>query len=1097
LTAAVIALLASPVVFVQSTLATPPLTERVSVDSAGNQADWISESPSISADGRWIAFASEASNLVEGDTNGVRDIFLKDWQTGDIRRLSLDSQENQANGPSTLPTISGDGRWVAFSSSASNLVDDDTNGVEDIFVVEIATGSIERISTTSSGTQANGPSTEPVISSNGQYVAYISTATNLYPGADSGWAEIFFFDRYHHAVWWASMPYSGANNNDSRDVAISADGNWVAFSSRSSVLVPGDNNGRSDVLLWSRGDASLTLISTPGGTVGSDGSSYNPSLSANGRYIAFQSLAKNLAPPLAEMDNYLQDIILLDRSTNSFAYVSVSTTGGYAEGGLSEDPVVSADGRFIAFRSYATNLVYGDSNDKMDIFLRDMQGGTTLVSIDSNGLQSNAHNYAPSINADGASVTFYTEADNLDLVLADTNAVSDVFAHGDKPVVEPTATPTVEPTETPTEEPTPTETTTPVPTDTPTVEPTETPTLEPTATPTEEPTATNTPDPTATPTEEPTTVTPDPTDPPDPSPTPDPTEPPSTCSWILDFETDAFGQALSRGQIIDDEWAAFGIHITTKDPGKHPAMIFDSSTPTGYDYDLGTPNKDFGGPGCGSGGSEGAPGENRYPLENVLIISEDKDQNDPDDYYAGGTFIFTFDNPAKVESIQLLDIDANETTAKVRAYDAAGQALGVFNALPLGNNSVQNLQLQLGNVSRLEVYLPSSGAIASIHFCDEKPTPKPTAEPTDPPPTASNPPVIELKSEHSVKEGSAFSVSGSFSDVDSNTWTATVDYGDGQGAQSLDLTSSKTFKLRWTYGDNGEYTAVVSIRDESGAVGEAVLKVKVKNRAPQVTSDALQTVEWCADDDEDCKVGDWFVTRVGEPTVFSLDLRDTGSDDLKVRWSFAEEVVYFNNGESADPPASPLGTYPFLVAHSASVIFDKPGVQYVTVDVYDDDGGMVSKQIKVLVRGAQACRTSLGYWIKYFKDEGYSMYSGELRAHLSIMSAFVTTSFGEFRPEAIDALESFILTTADDKAHARAQLITAWLNFTNGAVDWGELIEDADGTNDLPYAEVLREILGILTDGDASDAEIDYAIELAKSINLQNGRGRVCPVYKD
>ncbi len=1102
------AILASSVFFVQPTLATPPVTERVSVDSAGNEGDLVSQTPSISGDGRLIVFASEATNFVENDINEAQDIFLHDWLTGVTTRINIGSTGEEANGASAWPAISADGGWVTFSSSASNLVDGDTNSHEDVFLVELATGAIERVSLSSSRGEANGPSSEPVISSDGRYIAFVSTATNLFPGATSGYAEVYVYDRDKRTILWVSAPPGGGSNDgDSREVTISGDGNWVAFSSTSSQLVPGDTNLRSDIFLWGKGSGIKRLNLSPSGAE-ADRSSYEPAISADGRWIAFRSYATNL---VANDLNGLGDIFLCDRTTSDLQLVSLSSTGAQAQGGSSDEAVVSADGRFVAFRSSADNLVPYDTNEMMDIFIRDMQGTTTRVSLDSNGLQSDDNNYAPTINLDGAAVAFYSVSTNLDLVVIDTNNVGDVFAHGEKPV-EPTPTPTTQPTETPTLEPTPTETSTVEPTLTPTEEPTATQeptatfTTEPSATPTVEPTATT--EPTSTYTPVPTTVTPDPTDP------PDPTEPPDVCSWDLDFETDAMGNALSRGQFINDEWAAFGIHVTTNDPGKHPAMIFDSAKPTGYDVDLGTPNQDFGGPGRGSGGGEGQPGENRFPLGKVLIITEDLDQNDPDDYYAGGTFIFTFDEPTKVHTVQLLDIDTNETTVKIAAYDQAGNKLGYVKAQPYGNNSVQVVPVNRENVSRLEIHLQSSGAVAAISFCDDPPTPQPTPDPTeeptpDPtedPPTSSEPPVIELKSEINTKEGSPFTVSGSFQDPDSSSWTATVDYGDGRGAQTLDLSGSKAFKLRGVYGDNGDFTAVVRIVDESGATGEAVLTVHVANQAPQVQSDALHNLEQCdkpvKENGKDkghsaCKIGEWFAATVGEPTVFTLDLSDLGSDDLKIRWSFGKDVTYFNDGVAADPFPSPLGTYPFTVTHSEPVVFDKPGVQYVTVDVYDDDGGKVSLQLKVLVRGAQSCRTSLGYWIHRFKKEGYAVYSGELRAHLSILSAFVTTSFGEFRPEMVDALESFVLLDTSDKAQARAQLITAWLNFTNGSVDWDELIEDADGKHDLPYADVLREMLAVLLDAGAEADDFHHVMELAKAINLHNRGGRSCPVYSE
>ncbi len=181
-------------------------------------------------------------------------------------------------------------------------------------------------------------------------------------------------------------------------------------------------------------------------------------------------------------------------------------------------------------------------------------------------------------------------------------------------------------------------------------------------------------------------------------------------------------------------------------------MIFDSANPTGYDWDLGSPNKDFGGPGRGAGGEEGQPGENRTPLGNVLILSEERDQDDPDDYYAGGTLIFTFQEPSKVHEIQLLDIDVDEADGTIVAFDSSGIKLGVFAMQPFGNNSVQDVLIDLENISRLEIHLESSGAVAAVSFCDPDPypidpTPEVTSEPTEETtPVATKPPNLSVRS---------------------------------------------------------------------------------------------------------------------------------------------------------------------------------------------------------------------------------------------------------------------------------------------------------------------------------------------------------------
>ena len=755
--AAVIAFLATPVLLVQSTLATAPVTERVSLDSAGFEGDRASIAPSVDANGRWVVFASEATDLVTGDTNAAQDIFLHDWLTGATSRLSVNSQGQEADAASSWPDISADGNWVAFASAATNLVEGDTNGVDDIFVIELASGSIERVSLSSSRTQANAASSKPVISGDGQFVAFTSNATNLFNGADSDFAEVYLYDRGRRTLQWVSAPIGSANNGNSGEAAISDDGFWVAFSSGSSQLVSNDSDAFRDIFLWSWATGAITRVSVGLTGQAANSLSYHPALSADGRYVAFRSHASNLVP--VDSNGFTSDIFRRDMASGSTQLVSIAHDGISANL-PSDEPVISADGRFIAFNSYASNLIPEDTNENIDIFVRDMQGTTTRVSVDSNGSHSNLNDFGPAMNTDGSAVTFYSEATNLDLVRVDVNGVSDVFAHGDKPLPEPTATPTEEPTATATEEPTPTETATPEPTLTPTAIPPDPTTPTPTPTATADPTKTTTPDPTFTATAIPTTVTPDPTD------------PPHTCSWVIDFETDALGNLLSPGQIIDDEWSPFGIFVTTTDPGKHPAMIFDSSNPTGYDWDLGSPNEDFGGPGLGSGGEEDQPGENRWPLENVLIITEDMDQSDPDDHYAGGTFIFTFERPAKIKSVQLLDIDANETAVKISAYDQNGKLLGTFKPQFLGNNSVEEVSIQLESVARLEIKLQSSGAIGALSFCDEKPTPKPTVpapteepDPTEPP-SVNAAPVVEMTTEVSVKEGSPISVSGSFKDGD-------------------------------------------------------------------------------------------------------------------------------------------------------------------------------------------------------------------------------------------------------------------------------------------------------------------------------------------
>jgi Tol biopolymer transport system component len=173
-------------------------TTRVSVDSQGAQGNgWSGPASSISADGRFIAFASYATNLVAGDTNGYMDVFVHDRQTGETTLVSVDSQGLQGNGTSgeNIICISADGRFVVFDSLASNLVSGDLNGLEDVFVHDRETGETTLVSVDSQGTQGNGDSFGGSISADGRFVVFDSLASNLVPGGTNGGGDVFMHDR--------------------------------------------------------------------------------------------------------------------------------------------------------------------------------------------------------------------------------------------------------------------------------------------------------------------------------------------------------------------------------------------------------------------------------------------------------------------------------------------------------------------------------------------------------------------------------------------------------------------------------------------------------------------------------------------------------------------------------------------------------------------------------------------------------------------------------------------------------------------------------------------------------------------------------------
>ncbi|MGE3841966.1 MAG: IPT/TIG domain-containing protein, partial [Vicinamibacterales bacterium] len=402
-------------------------TRRVSVATGGGQGNNGSFRPAISADGRYVAFESRATNMVAGDTNGFSDMFVHDRVTGATTRVSVGAGGAQGNGGSEEAAISADGRYVAFESVASNLVSSDTNGVYDIFVHDRATGLTVRVSTASGGIQGNGPSQSPHLSADGQVVAFRSTATDLVPGDTNGYEDVFVHDRVSNTTIRASVTSAGAQvSGVNHQPKVSADGRYVAFVSYSKTLVPGDTNERADVFIHDRVLASTTRASVAsGGTQATAETTSGPALSADGRFVAFASDAPDL---VARDSNATSDVFVHDTRMFQRRRISVATGGTQATGGHSGRLSVSANGLYVAFTSQATNLVEGDTNGAFDVFVRDRASGTTTrVSVTSGGGQAAGDSYAAAVSADGRFVAFQSTAANL--VSGDTNGVSDVFVH--------------------------------------------------------------------------------------------------------------------------------------------------------------------------------------------------------------------------------------------------------------------------------------------------------------------------------------------------------------------------------------------------------------------------------------------------------------------------------------------------------------------------------------------------------------------------------------------------------------------------------------------------------------------------------------------
>ncbi|MFN0008730.1 MAG: TolB family protein [Planctomycetota bacterium] len=418
--------------------ATGQVTRRMSLHSSGVEGNLESQRASVSADGRYVAFESRADNLVTGDSNMTTpDIFVRDRWLGTTELASVNSNEVQAGSFNcSNPAISADGRYVAFWSAGNNFVPGDTNSTNDVFVRDRQLGTTERVSIDSAGVEGtnesggNGAATHlgPSISADGRYVAFWSRANNLVAGDTNGTEDVFLRDRQLGTTERVSVSTSGTQGNfDCYHVRLTPDGRYVAFSSLASTLVGGDSNSLSDVFVRDRQLGTTERVSIGPAGLQANGNSYLPVISDDGRFVSFYSGASNLVVGDA---SGAYDVFVHDRQTGTTELASVdsSEVQGNGPSGYPMGPTMSADGRYVAFESDASNLVAGDTNGGSDIFLRDRQLGTTVrVSTDSSAAQGNGISTTPTMSPDARWIVFESLSSNF--VTGDTNAVGDVFIH--------------------------------------------------------------------------------------------------------------------------------------------------------------------------------------------------------------------------------------------------------------------------------------------------------------------------------------------------------------------------------------------------------------------------------------------------------------------------------------------------------------------------------------------------------------------------------------------------------------------------------------------------------------------------------------------
>ncbi|MFZ1414112.1 MAG: hypothetical protein WAS73_05975 [Defluviicoccus sp.] len=402
---------------------------RVSTAADGTQGNGSSYHSVFSPDGARVAFSSGASNLVVGDTNGVDDIFVKDLASGAIVRISTGAGGTQGNGECRSPVFSPDGSKVAFQSDASNLVASDTNGSTDIFVKTLATGAIERISTDVNGAQGNAASSQPVFSPDGTKVAFGSYASNLVAGDSNGKGDVFVKTLATGVIERVSTAADGTQGNGSLYVislpVFSPDGSKVAFESDASNLVAGDTNSNGDIFVKNLATGAIERVSADVSGAQGNSNSIHPVFSPDGSKVAFQSWASNL---VAGDTNNRIDIFVKNLATGAISLVSTAADGTQGTGGDfgSLRPRFSPDGTKVAFHSDASNLVAGDTNGVADAFVKTLAtGAIERVSTAANGVQGNGWSVFSDFSPDGTKVVIDSSASNL--VAGDTNGTGDIF----------------------------------------------------------------------------------------------------------------------------------------------------------------------------------------------------------------------------------------------------------------------------------------------------------------------------------------------------------------------------------------------------------------------------------------------------------------------------------------------------------------------------------------------------------------------------------------------------------------------------------------------------------------------------------------------
>ena len=413
-----------------------PVTRRAGISDGEVEGTRDSVLPSISGDGRFVAFMSKAPNLVAGDDNHAVDVFVRDRLDGTTEIVSVSTSGEIGNAASLAPAISRNGRFVAFNSEASNFapgdIDPGQEGSLEVFIHDRDSGVTERVAVDSNEDYVPVPSFAADVSASGRYVAFTAAAA-LSPGDENATFDVYVRDREAGTTDLVSAPASGPHlEMPSMFPAISGNGRYVTFDSSQPGLVPNDTNEWNDVFVADRTADTIERVSVdPDGGQGRRGST-EPEISRDGRFVVFMSEAPDLV--WRDSNGAVGDVFLHDRQTDRTMLVSRSTKGRQSQE-LSGGPSVSDDGTRIAFISSGGKLVAGDTNRAWDVFVRDRDAHLTeRVSVGPGGRQALGNEepfWAAAISGDGASIAFESVASNL--VPHDDNGRADVFVFGRPP----------------------------------------------------------------------------------------------------------------------------------------------------------------------------------------------------------------------------------------------------------------------------------------------------------------------------------------------------------------------------------------------------------------------------------------------------------------------------------------------------------------------------------------------------------------------------------------------------------------------------------------------------------------------------------------